>query len=154
MTQSPTYIIVCVCVSSCSIDKKIAHCCFYIDKIKNKKYFVVPGPLVSPAVMVCGWCKLTSDLDAHNWSSSMQICPNLHFQVILQVKFRWPFTTWTYEGSHIISINQVGSNRTSTFQMRPFSHFQDILQLDLRWPLTLVYDLWPHEHMKVPILYQ
>ena len=35
--------------------------------------------------------------------------------------------------------------------MRPFSHFQPILQLDLRWPLTLVYDLWPHEHIKVPI---
>ena len=39
--MTPTYIIVCVCgcvcVSSCSIDKKIAHCCFYIDKIKNKK---------------------------------------------------------------------------------------------------------------------
>ena len=28
---------VCVCVSYCSIDKKIAQCCFYIDKIKNKK---------------------------------------------------------------------------------------------------------------------
>ena len=35
--MTPTYIIVCVCVSSNSIDKKIAHCCFYIDKIKNKK---------------------------------------------------------------------------------------------------------------------
>ena len=35
----PTYIIVCVCVcvSYCSIAKKIAHCCFYIDKIKNEK---------------------------------------------------------------------------------------------------------------------
>ena len=31
------YIIVCVRISSCSIDKKIAHCCFSIDKIKNKK---------------------------------------------------------------------------------------------------------------------
>ena len=38
--------------------------------------------------------------------------------------------------------------------MRPFSHFQPILQLDIRWPLTLVYDLWPNEHMKVPIRYQ
>ena len=27
----------CVCISSYSIDKKIAHCCFCIDRIKNKK---------------------------------------------------------------------------------------------------------------------
>ena len=33
--------------------------------------------------------------------------------------------------------------------MMPLSHFQPILQPDLRWPLTLVYDLWPHEHIKV-----
>ena len=26
---------------------------------------VLRGPLVSPAVAVCGWCKLTSDLDPH-----------------------------------------------------------------------------------------
>ena len=37
MDMAPTYVIACVCLSSCSIDKKIAHCCFYIDKIKNKK---------------------------------------------------------------------------------------------------------------------
>ena len=35
--MTPTYIIICVCISPCSIDKKIAHCCFSIDKIKNKK---------------------------------------------------------------------------------------------------------------------
>ena len=35
--MTPTYIINCVCVSSCSIDKQIAYCCFYIDRIKNKK---------------------------------------------------------------------------------------------------------------------
>ena len=50
----------------------------------------------------------------------------------------WLLTAWTYEGSHIISINQF--NWTSTFQMRPRSHFQPILQLDLWWPLTL---MWP-----------
>ena len=50
---------------------------------------MIPWPLVSPAVAVCGWCKLTSDLDPHtcwgnsNWSSSMLISPK-HFQVILQ----------------------------------------------------------------------
>ena len=32
-----------------------------------KKYFTVPGPLVSPTVAVCGWCKLTSDLDPHTF---------------------------------------------------------------------------------------
>ena len=37
MDMTPTYIIVCVCVSSNSVDKKISHCCSYIDKIKNKK---------------------------------------------------------------------------------------------------------------------
>ena len=86
----------------------------------KKKYFAVPGQLVSPADAVCGWCKLTSDLDPHicwgnsNWSSRMQIRSNLHFQVVLQVDFRWPLTLicdlltpWTNEGTHIISINQV-----------------------------------------------
>ena len=35
--QPPTYKIVCVCISSSSIDKKIMHCCFSInDKIKHK----------------------------------------------------------------------------------------------------------------------
>ena len=38
-----------------------------------------------------------------------------------------------------------------TFQMRPFSHFQPILQLDLRWPLTLIYEIWPHQQMRVPM---
>ena len=28
-----------------------------------EKYIAVPGPLVSPAIVVCGWCKLTPDLD-------------------------------------------------------------------------------------------
>ena len=32
-----TYKIVCVCISSCSIDKKIVHSCFSIDKIKDKE---------------------------------------------------------------------------------------------------------------------
>ena len=58
----------------------------------------------------------------------------------------WPFTSWTYEGSHITSINQVWF-QTTIFQMRWILHFQPILQLDLRWPLTLVYDLWLHEHI-------
>ena len=86
---------------------------------------------MSPAVAVCGWCKLTSDLDPlaylgnSNWSSSMQISqnfkcsgytsswPKMTFDLALR-----PLTAWTYEGSHIVSINQVwysGSNRISNF---------------------------------------
>ena len=33
----PTYLSVYVCISSCSIDKKLLHCCFSVDKVKNKK---------------------------------------------------------------------------------------------------------------------
>ena len=49
----------------------------------------------------------------------------------------WPLTTWTYKGSHNVSINPVWFQSDFTFQMKPLSHFQPILQLDLRWPLTL-----------------
>ena len=50
----------------------------------------------------------------------------------------WPLTAWTYEGSHIISIN-----RTSTFQMRPFSHFSLSYNLtsDDLWPSYMTFDL-------------
>ena len=36
--------------------------------LKTKKNFAVPGPLhvVSPAILVCGWCKLSSDLDPYS----------------------------------------------------------------------------------------
>ena len=34
---APTYGIVFVCISSCSGDKKIAHCCFSYDKMKTKQ---------------------------------------------------------------------------------------------------------------------
>ena len=91
----------------------------------------------------------------------MQISPNLHFQVILQVDLRWPLTLicdlWPHEHMKVSILykkTKFGLNRTSTFQMRPFSHFQSILQLDLKWPLTFVHDLWLHEHMKVHMLYQ
>ena len=62
------------------------------------------------------------------WSSSMQGSPNLHFQDILQVDLRWPLTlicdlltAWTYEGSHIISINKVWFK--SDFQLFKWGHF-------------------------------
>ena len=75
----------------------------------------------------------------------------------------WPMTAWTYEGSHIVSINQVWfksrinfSNEaifTFSAHLTTLPHFQQILQLDLRWPLTLIYDLWPHQQMTVPMLH-
>ena len=75
-------------------------------------------------------------------SSSMQMSPNLNFQVILQVDLRWPFDRVNIQRFpyHINkpSLVQMG---LQLFKMRPFSYFQPILQLDLRWPLTLVYDL-------------
>ena len=92
----------------------------------------------------------------------MQISPNLHFQVILQVDL-WPWfvTFWPHEHMKVpisYQYTQCGSNLTSTFQMRPFSHFQPILQLHLRWfdlgiwPLTtwtyegshIIYQVWFH----------
>ena len=54
----------------------------------------------------------------------------------------WPFTTWTYEGSHIISIHQVRFQ--SNFQLFKWGHFHifslTVWPNDLRWPLTL---MWP-----------
>ena len=84
-------------------------------------------------------------------------------KIVLKIKkSSYPRTTsvacrhglWTMKVNIWSRSPQFGSNQTSTFQMRPFSHFQPIRQPDLRWPLALVYDLWPHEHMKILILYQ
>ena len=33
----PMYIFDLVCIFSCSVDKKIVHCCFSIDKMKKQK---------------------------------------------------------------------------------------------------------------------
>ena len=84
----------------------------------------------------------------------------MDFQVILQVDLRWSLTLicdlWPHEHMNVSTLYQetkFGSNQTSTFQMRQFSHFQPILQLDHRWPLTLIYDLWPHQQMRVPMLH-
>ena len=81
------------------------------------KYIAVPGPQVSPAIMVCGSFKLTPTLISH------------------------------LLGSH-------GSNWSSSTQMSQILHFQAILQIDLTWPLTFICDLWPHEHVKFPTIYQ
>ena len=53
---------------------------------------------------------------------------------------------------HLLGSN--GSNWSSSMQMSQILHFQAILQIDLTWLLTFICDLWPHEHVKVPTLYQ
>ena len=104
--------------------------------------------LVSPAVAVCGWCKLTSDLDLYtcygnsNWSTSMQVSPNLHFQLIVQVDLDlWPLTAWTYDGFHIISINQVWFKSDFNFSNEAIFTFSAYLTT---WP-QMTFDLgtWP-----------
>ena len=80
----------------------------------------------------------------------MKISLNLHFQVILQVHLRWPLTLicdlltpWTYEGSHIISINQVWFKLDFNFSNEAIFTFSAYLTtwsqmtFDLGiWPLT------------------
>ena len=124
----------------------------------GQKKKILRGPRTASVTCcrVCGWCKLTSDLDPHtrlsnaNWSSSMQISPNLHFQVILQADLRWPLTlvcdlltAWTYEGSHIIPINQVWFK--SDFQLFKWGHFHIFclsynLNSDDLWPWYVTFN--------------
>ena len=82
-----------------------------------------------------------------NWSSSMQMSSNLHFQVILQVDHRWPLTLicdlltiWTYEVSNIISINQVWFK--SDFKWGHFHIFSISYNLtsDDLWPWHMTFD--------------
>ena len=129
-----------------------------------------------PAVAAWGWCKLTSwpqmtfdlgirPLTAWTYEGSHIISINqvwfksdfnfsneatLTFSACLTTWPQmtvdlgiWPLTAWTYEGSHIISINQVWFQ--SDFNFWPLSHFQPISQL--------IYDLWPHQQMRVPMLH-
>ena len=78
----------------------------------------------------------------------MQISPNLHFQVILQVDLRWPLTlicdlltAWTYEGSHIISINQVWFKSDFNFSNAVIFTFSVYLTT---WPqITFDLGIWP-----------
>ena len=68
----------------------------------------------------------------------------------------WPLTTWTYKGSHIVSINHVwfqsdfnfSYEATSTFSAFTFWHLTT-------WPqmtFDLECDLWPHQ-IKVLMLH-
>ena len=78
----------------------------------------------------------------------MQISPNLHFQVILQVDLRWPLTlicdlltAWTFAGSHIISINQVWFQLAFNFSNESFFTFSAYLTA---WPqMTFDLGIWP-----------
>ena len=77
----------------------------------------------------------------------MQISPNLHFQVIVQVDL-WPWfvTFWPHEHMEIpisYQYTKCGSNRTSIFQVRPFSHFQPNFHnftLDDLWLWYMTFD--------------
>ena len=78
----------------------------------------------------------------------LQISKILHFQAILQLDLRWTLTLvcdlWPckhmnlkmFEGSHVVSIEQVWFQLNFNFSIRPILHFQPILQIDLRFPLT------------------
>ena len=69
--------------------------------------------------------------------------PFSHFQFILQLDLRWPLTlvwpltTWTYEGSHIISINQVGFQSDFSFSNEAIFTFSAYLTT---WP-QMTFDL-------------
>ena len=110
---------------------------------------------MSPAITVCGWCKLTSDLDltpVRVILIGLQVCKwvkiyifRLFYKLTSDDLWPWFVTFWPHEHMKVPILykqTKFGSNQTSTFQMRAFSHFQPILQLDLRWPLTLICDLW------------
>ena len=66
----------------------------------------------------------------------------------------WPSTIWTYEGSHIISINQVGFQSDFNFSNEATFTFSTNLTTWPQMTLTLICDLWSHQQMRVPILHQ
>ena len=98
-------------------------------KHKNTGYFAVLGSLVSPASRICGWCKLTPDLDptlvgshvsncfsgmktnGSNWFSGMKTNPILHFQTILRFTSQNPWPSFLTYGLmnmwRFLWINQV-----------------------------------------------
>ena len=135
----------------------------------KKKNFAVPGPLV-PAVAVCGWCKLTPELDrtpvgshGSNWSSSMQMSQILHFQAILQIDLTWLLTflcdlcphEHVKATAYIISLNQVWFHLDfQLFKWGKILHFEPILQLDLcelgTWTLTV----WTYKGSHIVLINQ
>ena len=52
--MTPTYIIVCMCISSCSFDEKITQCCFLLINLKmEKKNQQKPHSAYNVAVLGC-----------------------------------------------------------------------------------------------------
>ena len=50
-------------VGGCKEEGKVLAISGKQEHITGGKYFAVPGPLVSPAIAVCGWYKSTYDLN-------------------------------------------------------------------------------------------
>ena len=102
--------------------------------------------------MVCGWCKLTPNLDPtpvreghmililvlkyHKWvnftfSGNPTNWPHMTFDLHL-----WPLTSWTCEGSYIILINQVWFQSDFNFSNEVNFTFWAHLIIWPRWPFT------------------
>ena len=108
---------------------------------------------MSPAVAVCGWCRITSDLDPTHVRVipvGPQVCNKSKFPLSGYLKSwpqmtfdldLWPLTTWTYEGFHIISINQVWFKLDFNFSNEVIFTFSAYLTT---WPqMTFDLGIWP-----------
>ena len=127
------------------------------------KYFAVPGPLVSPAVVVCGWCKLISDLDptpVRVILIGLQVCKwgqiyifSLSDNLISDDLWPWFMTfdciiIWRFP----YYINKprlvpIGLQFFKWGHFHIFSLFHDLISVDL-WPWYMTFDCMVH------ILYQ
>ena len=54
---------------------------------------------------------------------------------------------------HYINKQHLVPIRLQLFKWGQISHFQSIFKFDFRWHLTLVWDPWPCQQVKVPMLY-
>ena len=136
-------------------------------KYENKSKFTFSGYLTS-------WPQMTFDLDL--WPLTAWTYEGFHILPISQIWFKvdfnfsneaiftfsaylttwpqmtfdlgtWPLTAWTYDGSYIISINQVWFK--SDFN---FSNEANFTFFSISYNLTSN-DLWPHQQMRVPMLH-
>ena len=74
-------------------------------------------------------------------SSTFQMRWILHFEIILQLDLWWPLTTWTYKGSHNVSINQVWFQSDFNFSIEATFTFS---AYSTTWPqMTFDPDMWP-----------
>ena len=53
---------------------------------------------------------------------------------------KWPWTAWTHDSSHIISINQVWFKSDFNFSNEAMFTFSAFFKLDLRWPWYMSFD--------------